>query len=127
MFILSYKAYHKFDSSCGLDIRVNRNNTVTVILTELPDNPGITVTYLIEHLATLIYKEYLRVSPVESIIWVKHDPEILRGDKRIAEESYKQALLVWNGETFSSLRWVSLPRKDWKVYGLTGTEKGISE
>jgi hypothetical protein len=44
MLILSYKAYHKYDSSCGPEIRINRNNTITVILTELPNNPGITVT-----------------------------------------------------------------------------------
>jgi hypothetical protein len=74
MLILSYKAYHKYDSSCGLEIRINRNNTITVILTELPNNPGITVTYLIEHVATLIYSEYLKSVPVENIIWLKRDP-----------------------------------------------------
>ena len=126
MLILSYKAYHKYDSSCGLEIRINRNNTVTVILTELPNNPGITVTYLMEHVATLIYNEYLRSVPVENIIWLKHDPEIRHDDKRIAEESYKQALLVWNGDTFGSPRWIALPSEDLELYGITGPkEDGI--
>jgi hypothetical protein len=118
MLILSYKAYHKYDSSCGLEIRINRNNTITVILTELPSNPGITVTYLIEHVATLIYCEYLRGVPAENIIWLKRDPEIRHGDKKIAEGSYKQALLVWNGQTFGSPRWISLPSEDWERYGI---------
>jgi hypothetical protein len=118
MLILSYKAYHKYDSCCGLELRVNRNNTVTVILTELRDNPGITLVYLIEHVTTLIYNEYLRDIPVESIIWVKHKPRMPEGDKSAPEESYDQALLVWNGETFNSPRWVSLPRRDWHLYGL---------
>jgi hypothetical protein len=118
MLILSFKAYHKYDSCCGVEVRVNRNNTVTVILTELPDNPGIIVDYLIEHLATLIYKEYLMDLPVESIIWLKHKPGRPEGDERPPEESYVQALLVWNGETFNSPRWVLLPRSDWHLYGL---------
>lgn len=37
-------------------------------LTELPENPGIILAYLIEHVATLICNEYLRDMPVESII-----------------------------------------------------------
>ena len=124
MLILSYKAYHKYDSSCGLDIRINRNNTVTVILTELPDNPGITVTYLIEHIATLIYKEYLRHVPVENIVWLTYDPAIRHEDRRIAEESYKQALLLWNGETFGSPRWIPLPSEDLELYGIKRRKEG---
>jgi hypothetical protein len=115
MRILSYKAYHKYDSFCGVEVNGNSNNTITVILTELPDNPGIIVEYLIEHVATLIYREYLRDMPVESIIWVKHKPG---RDTGPPEESYDQALLVWNGETFNSPRWVSLPRRDWHLYSL---------
>jgi hypothetical protein len=124
MLILSYKAYHKYDSSCGLEIRINRNNTVTVILTELPDNPGITVTYLIEHIATLIYKEYLRNVPVENIIWLTYDPQIRHEDKRIAEGSYRQALLAWNGETFGSPRWILLPSEDLELYGIKRPKEG---
>jgi len=118
MLILSYKAYHKYDSCCGVEVRVSRNNTVTVILTELPENPGIIIDYLIEHVATLIYKEYLRDMPVESIVWVKHKPGRPEEDKSPPEESYDQALLVWNGETFNSPRWVSLSKSDWHFYGL---------
>jgi len=124
MYILSYKAYHKYESSCGLDIKINRNNTVTVILTELPNNPGITVTYLIEHIATLIYNEYLRSVPVENIIWITYDPEIHHEDKKIAEDCYKQALLVWNGETFASPRWILLPREDLELYGIKRPKEG---
>jgi len=118
MVILSYKAYHKYDSSCGVEVRVNRNKTVTVILTELPDNPGIIVDYLIEHVATLIYREYLRDRPAESIVWVKHKTGGHGGDRGRPEESFAQALLVWNGETFNAPRWVSLQKSDWQLYGL---------
>jgi len=78
-------------------------------LTELPENPGIILAYLIEHVATLICNEYLRDMPVESIIWVKHKPGRPGRDKSPPEESYDQGLFVWNGETFNSPRWVSLP------------------
>ncbi|MGE5239070.1 MAG: hypothetical protein ACM3ON_09730 [Chloroflexota bacterium] len=120
MRILTYKAYHKYESSCGLEVKVNDNNTVTVIFTELPDNPGVSVGHLVEHVATLIYREYLSDVPVGHIVWLTHDLGMTTEGRRIVDESYEQVLLMWNGETFGSPRRVPLARREWELCGLQG-------
>ena len=67
-----YKGYHGAPSVCGLEIRALEVGTL-VVVTELPDNPGTSVTNMAENLATDVCRAN-NISP-HKLIWVEHYPE----------------------------------------------------
>lgn len=102
MFTLHYKGYFKCKSKCQLEFKRN-NNKVTVIFTELPDNPGTSITNMISSLASRIVYEYLLEEPIKNIQWIEHFPA--RGN---IEESFDEVHLTWNGIQFSNPKWQRL-------------------
>jgi hypothetical protein len=97
--IFYYKGYGLHPSKCGLKI-VKETENVTVILTELTDNPGTSVTNCIEEIATQVYQQFLKDTPVEKIRWIEHYPP-----SGIFEETFDEVVLDWDGEKFSHPRW----------------------
>ena len=67
-----YKGYHGAPSVCGLEIRALKVGTL-VVVTELPDNPGTSVTNMAENLATDVCRSR-KISP-HKLLWVEHYPE----------------------------------------------------
>jgi len=102
MKVIHYRGFHGFKSKCGLEIKKTADG-VTVVFTELPDNPGTSVTNFIEHLATLVYTHVLKDCPLESIRWVEHYPAT-----SFREETYDEVTLDWNGQRFVNPRWKRL-------------------
>jgi hypothetical protein len=81
-----------------------------VTLTELPDNPGTSVTNCVEEIATQVYHTFLKGTPIENIRWIEHYPP--RGEW---EETFDEVAFDWDGETFSNPRWRRLQEgvEDW--------------
>jgi len=71
-----------------------------VVLTELPDNTGTSVTNCVEEIATQVYHTFLKGTPIEHIRWIEHYPP--RGKW---EETFDEVTFDWDGETFSHPRW----------------------
>lgn len=87
--VFKFKGIGTCDSYCGVEI-MRRGRAATVILTELPDNPGTSVTNAIENIATLIYKERLSDMAADAITWIEHYPQ----REKIAE-THDRVILQW--------------------------------
>ena len=103
----SYKIFHfkgkwEMPSLCGLRIMEKETGT-RVVFTELyEDNPGSSVTGMIEPLATDIVKKY-GITP-DKAEFIVHNPE--RSSKyEFFAESYYRAIMLWDGEKYSGLKW----------------------
>jgi hypothetical protein len=97
--IYHYKGYWNCDAKCDVEIKKEQRK-VTVILTELPDNPGTSVTNMVEHLATKIYHEFLSRTPIEDIAWIEHYPA-----NRIRKETFDKVMMEWDGKNFAHPQW----------------------
>ncbi len=65
-YIHPYTGYRRTPSHCHIAVYEHAGNTV-VICTELPDNPGISVTHMAEFLATDLWLE-LETPPLERFV-----------------------------------------------------------
>ena len=68
-----YKSQWGWDSKCGLEV-LNHQGFTLVIVTELDDNPGVSVTNFAEHLATQVCRDF-KVDPMK-LVWVEYYPEV---------------------------------------------------
>jgi hypothetical protein len=99
-----------FESRCGLDIW-NVSGQMVVMLTELPDNPGASVTNAFECIATEVLPMVVLLacgescSP-ESVIWIEH---YARAEGSPLAESWDRVRLQWNG-----VRYHSPEREPWE-------------
>jgi hypothetical protein len=66
----NYKGFRGCDSCCDIEVQRRNDGKYVFVVTEVPDNPGISVTNCAEHLATAMRKEY-RLKP-EDVIWIEH-------------------------------------------------------
>lgn len=92
MKIFHYKGYHNCDSKCGVSI-IGGDNDTTVVLTELPDNPGTSVTNFVEGIATAVVRELLPRFPIHKIKWVDHYFAV----KPLQPETFDNVKLDWDG------------------------------
>ena len=74
-----YKGFGGCESQCDLEIHKN-----LVIVTEIPENEGTSVTNVAEQLATQICEKF-KIDP-SKLIWIEHYPE--RGEWKDYDESY---------------------------------------
>jgi len=81
----TFHGYWGAQSKCGLDILRRPDGTAWVMLTEVPDNKGTSITNAFEYLATLIKRTWLGELPPEAITWVEHYPERSEETNRIPE------------------------------------------
>jgi len=63
----TFHGYWGAQSKCGLDILRRPDGTAWVMLTEVPDNKGTSITNAFEYLATLIKRTWLGELPPEAI------------------------------------------------------------
>ncbi len=67
--IHEYTGWHGCQARC--DLKVIRHRVYTlVICTEVPDNPGTSVTNCADYLATQVCREY--EIPPDRLIWIEH-------------------------------------------------------
>jgi hypothetical protein len=111
--IYHFTGQWEMPSLCGLMIQRKELGGL-VLLTELyEDNPGSSVTGMIEPLATRIVKQFgLQPDITEFIV---HNPERSSRYEFFAETFYK-AHMKWDGERYGELKWEKL--EDWKIGGL---------
>jgi hypothetical protein len=93
-----YKGFWGCDSCCEIEVHRRSDGKYVFIATELPDNPGTSVTNFAEHLATAMRRQH-GLKP-EDVIWIEHYPEV--EDRR--KESFDLGRFAVEGDTFRTRR-----------------------
>ena len=68
-----YRGFWNCDSRCDIEAHRRSDGRYVFVATELPDNPGTSVTNFAEHLATTMRRQY-GLKP-DQVIWIEHYPE----------------------------------------------------
>lgn len=109
MNIYHYVGFWKRPAKCGLDI-IEKEKSCMVILTELPDNDGTSVTNMVENLATDIYTNFLQrdYQPSE-VMWIEHYPEEHYAHGGLLhKETFDEVIMTWNGKKFAHPKWLHM-------------------
>src|SRR6185503_8773416 len=77
---------NRITARCRLRFFEAPTGDVVVVATELPDNPGMSITNAAEELAGTVCRDY-GIDP-ERLVWVEHYPERLAGSHGLIRESY---------------------------------------
>jgi hypothetical protein len=103
--IFHFKGEWEMPSLCGLQIR-RREGGTQVILTEMyEENPGNSVTGMVERVAMEVVKKY-DISP-EKAEFIVHNPQ--RGNKyEFFAETFYKATMKWDGERYRGVEWEKL-------------------
>jgi hypothetical protein len=102
--ILKFNVRHSgIEAKCAFRIIKETGGAATVIVTELPDNPGISVTNAFEDIATIIFREHLHGTyEPRSIRWIEHYPDRgrdVRG-KVLIKETFDEVTLKSESEPY---------------------------
>jgi hypothetical protein len=108
----AYPGYHGYESACGLRIWQQERESV-VMATELPDNPGTSITNRAEALAMQVYHEFELWPPFTR--WIEHYPPDGPYDETFAEV------------TFSIDPQKGLTRPKWRALTCEDAERLIGE
>jgi hypothetical protein len=93
---------------CRLRIFEVPGEAPVVIATELPDNPGTSVTNFAEHLATAVW--HLLERPPAGLTWIEHYPPQETGTRR--EESFALVLFTQIDGRYYGPRWRHVTREE---------------
>lgn len=126
--IIEFGGYHNFHSECGIKIwthgaGVGHPLRYIVMMTELLDNPGTSVTNAAEIIAQVVMDRFLFHCDPNAVTWIEHYPP--RGDSytlRI-QESFDRVNLTHNGSRFrldesNGPGWTHLNADDLKKVGI---------
>ena len=95
----NYKGFWS-DSYCDIEVHRRSDRKYVFVATELPDNPGTSVTNYAEHLATAMLRQY-GLKPAD-MIWIEHYPK----SKDHQEEDFDLVrFLDIEGDSFRSPVW----------------------
>ena len=97
--IFPFHSYNHIPAECGLEIHI-KDNRVTVILTELPNNKGTSITNAIETLTTQVYRQYLEGIEPQTIQWIEHYSE-----QDNEPEHFDIVSLEFNTDCFVNPKW----------------------
>jgi hypothetical protein len=102
--VYAFKGYHGFPSECGIAVRRQPPHAV-IILTELPANPGTSVTNMVEELATQIYHRECGDLEPQNVYVVEH--YVKSGE---IEETWAFVALDWDQQkqAFTTPDWKPL-------------------
>ena len=130
MFEIKYSGLRNCDSRCSIDV-VELNNSpdrIVVILTELPNNTGTSITMMIENIATKVYHKYLTKYDPDKIIWIEHYPPeyfkrvdpILKTQENEKYGTYKIVRMKYikDNRAYADPEWVSISLDELKEYGI---------
>jgi hypothetical protein len=120
-FIHYFKKHPESEVVAKCRVRIYRppSGAVVVIATELPDNPGVSITNWAEHLATHFRRLYAQQG--EAFIWIEHysgrcsryDPDV------VIKEEFDRVLMRWTGREYVE--------PDWKPFDRRKVEEFIGE
>lgn len=111
-----YWGFRNTPSHCRIRVFEPNGQPLVVLATELPDNPGTSITNFAEQLATQIGE--LLAAPLETLVWIEHYPE--RGAKPHERESFALVSFTRTALGLSTPRWRHLDRAE--VAALIGGE-----
>jgi hypothetical protein len=123
--ILTFKGYNGVEGECGLKIWSFKNSyqdllasRYVIVMTQLPDNKGLSVTNGAENIALEVMETYLRQADPDIITWIEHYPP--RGNSvsvRIAE-TFDRVNMKFDGKRFHINNWTHLVEADLKTLGI---------
>src|SRR5213076_1744871 len=90
-------------SCCDIEAHRRNDGKYVFVATELPDNPGTSVTNFAEHLATGMRSQY-GLKP-EELIWIEHYPE---AKNRRKEDFDLVRFLGMEGDAFRTPVWTRI-------------------
>lgn len=97
-----YKGLWNSKSVCGLEIIENAAGHVYVILTELEENPGTSITNVFASVATSIFHDCISTNP-NDVIWI----EQRKKTKNRNNEFFSLVKMIWdkNKKCYVSPKW----------------------
>ena len=104
---------------CDIEVHRRSDGKYVFIATELPDNPGTSVTNYAEHLSTAMRRQY--GLKAEEVIWIEHYPEA----KNRREEDFDLVrFIATEGESFRSPVWTRITQEavDQLIAGVRNVE-----
>ena len=113
-YIHRFKKYpeHPIEAKCRYRVYRSDSGTVVIVATELPDNPGVSVTNWAEYLATEF--RWLHMTQGEALIWIEHYPG--RPSKydpsMMIDEKFDRVLMRWNGTSYEEPEWKPFDRAE---------------
>lgn|GEM_PF-98493 len=96
-------------SCCRLRVYEPREGPLVVIATELPENPGTSITNFVEELAAEVWA--LLERPARGMVWIEHYPERGPVHRRIPE-GFDRVTFARTERGFSGPQWRRLPRAE---------------
>ena len=99
----NYKGFWNCDSCCDIEVHRRSDGKFVFVVTELPDNPGTSVTNFAEHLATAMRRQY-GLRPDE-VIWIEHYPE---AKNRRKEDFDLVRFIGMEGDSFRTPVWTRI-------------------
>ena len=90
--------FHGFDSIYGLTtIADDTARKIMVVVTELPENKGKSVTNAYDVIATEVFYDRLSHIPPEDIRWIEH---YTKEELGLKEATFDEVFLEWTGKDF---------------------------
>ena len=127
--VYRYRGFRGCDCKCSLRIERLHDGRVVVICTELPDNPGTSITNFAEDLAGLVCTDY-GIKP-EQLVWIEHYPPdeskhgLRHGKPSWDIVAFTVALSDGRRAAFECPQWRPMREADWQDLGLTPPEDDL--
>lgn len=123
--IYEYKGYRGQTSRCDIQIKKKGGVFIVVLATELADNPGTSITIMVEDLAREICVK--NSIPFNRLVWIEHYPEMhspLTG--LVSEATYCRVTFESDRDTYlKNPTWTQIPREN--VDALMGQDGRMSK
>lgn len=98
--IFEYQGSWGRPARCRLRLYRLANGMTVAIASELPDNPGVSITNFAAELATGVRRQF--IEPGQGLLWVEHYP---RQESGLDRETYDRVLLRWDGRAYRDPQW----------------------
>jgi hypothetical protein len=110
-----FRGFHGCRSCCRLEIVPLRDGRTLVVATELPDNPGTSVTNAAEILAADACRRF-RIDP-RRLVWVEHYGYPVPGDPAEPRGFDRVAFRIGPGGEIGGPSWRPMTGDDWRGLG----------
>ena len=121
-----FRGFHGCDACCALEILKAKDGRNVVIVTELKDNPGTSVTNFCEHLAYRVCVEF-SIDPSQ-LVWIEHYGYPVPGNSNRHPRTYDLVtftlLRAAHDPVFARPKWRLMRDEDWLALGLEPREPG---
>ncbi len=106
---------------CRLRIYKQRNGSQTVLLTEVPNNPGQSITAASEVIASGLVRRY-HLDPALTT-WIEHWPA--DASDKLMEDAYASVKYTWEGGLASNPRWRRLTPESAEMMAVTRLQEQV--